>query len=192
MALILANHPDVHGTCGGVLSAKCPNHPVHVVMMQTSTAPLLQHFCTHATSLPLLPSTSQQEPPTLESFITKFNLHSLHKHLYPTTSNSSQKQSSLDSSPRPLTFTLLPANTPHKPPTPQFLLTTRQLPFQLTIHNHFFSNKNYAYPYYHNTNKMHVVAAKPTSILLVTTFSPAQLHLKSLHTMPSTTVSTTY
>jgi hypothetical protein len=27
MALILVNHPDVRGTCGGVLSAKHPNHP---------------------------------------------------------------------------------------------------------------------------------------------------------------------
>jgi hypothetical protein len=46
-----------------------------------------------------------------------------------------------------------------------------------------FSNKNYAYPYYHNTNKLHYVdVAKPTLILLATTFSPAQLHPKSLST----------
>jgi hypothetical protein len=56
-----------------------------------------------------------------------------------------------------------------------------------------FFNKNYAYPYYHDTNKMHyAIAAKLTLILLVTTFLPAQLHPKSLHTMPFTTASTTY
>ena len=28
-ALILVKYPDVHGTCSGVLSVKCPNYPAH-------------------------------------------------------------------------------------------------------------------------------------------------------------------